>query len=150
MREPDSTPQGERHEGNELTTADLAQIHESTVASHPENDVEKQVTGDRERWAQAGAQDQTKEPTPLFAETESVTFRTRWTTVQADFVDDPRHAVEAADHLVAEAIQRLSQVFATEREGLEKQWSGGGDPSTEDLRVALQRYRSFFEQLLAA
>jgi hypothetical protein len=150
MREPASNPQVERHEGNELTTADLAQVHESTVTPHPENEAEKQMTADRDRWAQAGAHDQTKKPTPLFEETEAGTFRSRWTTVQADFVDDPRHAVETADHLVAEAIQRLSQVFATEREGLEKQWSGGGDPSTEDLRVALQRYRSFFEQLLAA
>jgi hypothetical protein len=130
MREPVGNPQGERHEGKELTTADLAQVHESRVTPHPEKEAEKQVTADRERWARADAHDQAKKPTPLFDETESGVFRSRWTTVQADFVDDPRHAVEVADHLVAEAIQRLSQVFATEREGLDKQWSGGGDPSS--------------------
>jgi hypothetical protein len=63
-------------------------------------------------------------------------------------VDEPRQAVEGADKLVAEVIQRLAEGFANERSGLEKQWDGGDNVSTEDLRVALQRYRSFFDRLL--
>jgi hypothetical protein len=74
----------------------------------------------------------------------------QWKDIQAEFVDEPRKAVQDADSLVAELMQRLSQMFATEREHLESQWAGGDDVSTEDLRHSLHRYRSFFERLLAA
>jgi hypothetical protein len=89
-------------------------------------------------------------PTPLFGTDEASGFRDRWETVQGEFVDDPRHAVEDADRLVSDAIQRLSKVFANERSTLEQQWKRGDDVDTEDLRLALTKYRSFFERLLAA
>jgi hypothetical protein len=76
-------------------------------------------------------------------------FQTRWEEIQVRFVDEPRGAVEDADALVATVMQRLAEGFASEREGLEAQWGRGEDISTEDLRVALQRYRSFFQRLLA-
>ncbi len=88
------------------------------------------------------------EPSPLFAESEVGDFRSRWSTVQAAFVDDPRHAVEDADNLVASLMKKLAEGFANERERLEKQWDSGDNVSTEDLRLALQRYRSFFDRLL--
>jgi len=87
---------------------------------------------------------------PLFAGDEAEAFRSRWTSIQAGFVDEPRQAVEQADELVAEVIQRLAQVFADERSTLEQQWSQGDSVDTEGLRVALRRYRSFFERLLSA
>ena len=87
--------------------------------------------------------------TPLFAGNESDDFRRRWTDIQAAFVDEPRQAVEKADSLVAEAIKRLAEIFARERSTLEQQWAQGSDVSTEDLRVALRRYRSFFDRLLS-
>lgn len=74
----------------------------------------------------------------------------QWKDIQAEFADEPRKAVQDADALVAELMQRLAQMFASEREQLESQWSGGGDVDTEDLRHGLRRYRSFFERLLAA
>ena len=74
----------------------------------------------------------------------------QWKDIQADFVDEPRKAVQDADALVAELMQRLAETFANEREQLESQWAGGDDVSTEDLRRGLRRYRSFFERLLAA
>jgi hypothetical protein len=74
----------------------------------------------------------------------------RWKEIQADFVDEPRRAVRDADALVAELMQRLAQVFASERAELEKGWSRGDEVSTEELRQGLRRYRSFFERLLAA
>jgi len=86
---------------------------------------------------------------PLFPAGEATSLRARWSEVQTGFVDEPRHAVEQADGLVAEMMQRLAKVFADERGKLEQQWSQGADVSTEDLRVALRRYRSFFERLLA-
>lgn len=72
----------------------------------------------------------------------------RWESVQASFVDQPRDAVEEADALVAETVQGIVATFSTERRRLEDQWAGGTDVSTEDLRLALQRYRSFFNRLL--
>src|SRR5439155_17006073 len=68
-------------------------------------------------------------------------MKRRWTDIQAGFVDEPRRAVQEADALVASTVQRLSSTFSEARAKLEGQWSRGGDVSTEDLRVALRRYR---------
>jgi hypothetical protein len=84
---------------------------------------------------------------PLLA--DSGGFQARWEEIQVRFVDEPRGAVEDADALVATVMQRLAEGFAQERERLEAQWGRGEDISTEDLRVALQRYRSFFQRLLS-
>ena len=86
--------------------------------------------------------------TALFPANESQDFHKRWTDIQTAFVDEPRHAVEQADELVAEVIKRLADSFARERSRLEGQWGRGDNVSTEDLRVALQRYRAFFDRLL--
>ena len=86
---------------------------------------------------------------PLIAESEVANLRQRWDAIQVSFVDEPRKAVEHADHLVAEAMKRIAEVFANERSRLEGQWDRGDNVSTEDLRVALQRYRSFFGRLLS-
>jgi len=86
---------------------------------------------------------------PLFADEEGRGLRSRWDAIQTGFVDEPRAAVEQADALVAQIMTRLAQVFADERTTLEQQWSRGDNVSTEDLRIALKRYRSFFERLLS-
>jgi|SRR3984893_8564528 hypothetical protein len=87
------------------------------------------------------------EPMPLFSEAEMGDFRSQWSNLQTGFVDEPRRTVEDADKLVASVMQRLAEGFANDRSGLEMQWDRG-DVSTDDLRVALQRYRSFFDRLL--
>ena len=94
--------------------------------------------------------DETAEREPLFAGEDAEQFRSRWQEVQTGFVDEPRKAVEDADSLVADLMQRLAETFSQERSNLEAQWDSGEDASTEDLRVALQRYRSFFDRLLSA
>jgi hypothetical protein len=86
---------------------------------------------------------------PLVPSDMSATLRRRWEVIQTRFVDEPRGAVEDADGLVATLMQQLAEGFAKERERLEAQWDRGEDISTEDLRVALQRYRSFFQRLLS-
>jgi hypothetical protein len=86
---------------------------------------------------------------PLFPASELEELRNRWSGVQTAFVDEPRRAVEQADGLVASAMKRLAEVFAEERSKLEQQWDRGDNVSTEDLRIALQRYRSFFHRLLS-
>jgi len=87
--------------------------------------------------------------TPLFSPDESKEFRVRWDTIQGGFVDEPRLAVEQADSLVAGAMKRLAEIFADERAKLEGQWDRKESVSTEDLRLALRRYRSFFGRLLS-
>ena len=88
-------------------------------------------------------------PAALFADEDASGYRDQWQEVQTDFVDDPRRAVQRADALVAQLMQELANTFASERSTLEQQWDRGGEVSTEDLRVALRRYRSFFDRLLS-
>src|ERR1700683_1249247 len=88
--------------------------------------------------------------TPLLSNSELSDLRSQWSNIQAEFVDDPRRSVQQADQLVATAMQRLAGGFAHERATLEKQWDSGDQVSTEELRVALQRYRAFFGRLLNA
>jgi len=85
---------------------------------------------------------------PLFEEEAARKFRSRWQVIQGKFVDDPRDSVKQADDLVADIIKSVTMSFADRRIGLEKQWNGGEKISTEDMRLALKRYRSFFERLL--
>ena len=92
---------------------------------------------------------ETDERTALFSPDETGTLRSQWDAIQVGFVDEPRQAVEKADALVAGAMKRLAEVFAAERERLEKQWDRGDSVSTEELRLALRRYRAFFGRLLS-
>lgn len=85
----------------------------------------------------------------LFPNEELTGYRTQWEAIQTGFVDQPRAAVEQADALVSQVVNRLTDVFTRERSTLEGQWTKGDNVSTEDLRVALTRYRSFFHRLLS-
>ena len=124
------------HQQGHLSTADMA-----AAASRPARPPET--------TAKSPSQPTEARATPLFPSDQAQRLRSRWETVQASFVDEPRRAVEQADSLVAEVIKSLAETFATERSNLEQQWGRGDDISTEDLRVALQRYRSFFDRLLS-
>ncbi len=87
-------------------------------------------------------------PAALFNLEESDQFRTRWSEIQGKFVDEPRSAVQQADALVSEVIEKITQMFANEHGSLEGQWNQGNDVSTEELRMALKHYRSFFNRLI--
>ena len=95
------------------------------------------------------AQKESSTETSLFAEADREDLRRGWDSVQAGFVDDPKRCVEQADGLVSDAVERLSSSFAEARSRLEQQWGRGEEASTEDLRIALKRYREFFDRLLA-
>jgi hypothetical protein len=142
MATPLRKDEPEFDDNEQITTADLAQGKRPA----PAGDV---------RGPQAIARDQGRgqesrgDSTPLFPENELEDLRIRWKEIQTGFVDEPRKAVEQADGLVASAMKRLAEVFAQERSGLEQQWDRGDNVSTEDLRVALQRYRTFFDRLLS-
>lgn len=97
----------------------------------------------------SSAPEQGQENEPLLGPEEAEAFQSKWQAVQTAFVDDPQDAVRTADALVAEVMQTLARSFASRKEGLESQWSRGEEVLTEDLRIALQRYRSFFNRLLS-
>jgi hypothetical protein len=86
---------------------------------------------------------------PLLPQNQTDQYKDRWQKIQATFVDKPKESVKEADGLVADLMQRLAATFSEEREQLEGQWDRGDDVSTEELRVALTRYRSFFDRLLS-
>ena len=163
---------------DELSTADLASQQPSNAAHHHAQDRDAEPGAvDREplspevssetRPSDTGADDRpigtdpggdspasagpggTSTTGPLLAARDAEAFRARWTDVQTAFVDSPRQSVEQADALVADVMQHLAKTFADERSELERQWDRGDDIATDDLRTAFQRYRSFFERLLA-
>ncbi len=120
----------------ELSTADLARATnpaEATPAKAPAAKTEGNGT----------------QPAPLLPSDQADKYRTQWSNIQTEFVDEPRKSVEQADNLVAELMKDLATSFATERTNLENQWNSGNNVSTEDLRQALRRYRSFFDRLLS-
>lgn len=89
-----------------------------------------------------------EELVPLFEDEDAKRFRNQWLSIQSKFVDDPRESVKQADDLVAGVLKSVTMGFSDRRVALEKQWNSGENISTEDLRVALKRYRSFFDRLL--
>lgn len=97
-----------------------------------------------------GIGEQTLATEPLFSDEAGERYRANWRRIQTEFVDRPREAVQEADRLVADLMQYLAAQFTQARVELERQWNENEDVSTEDLRVALTRYRSFFERLLSA
>jgi hypothetical protein len=117
--------------------------HSSSAATDSANSTDTQDT-----WEPHG-DNQSSIETGLFAATELEELRRGWDSLQASFVDDPRHCVEQADGLVFNVVERLSSSFAEARSRLAHQWSRGEDTSTEDLRMALKRYRELFDRLLA-
>jgi hypothetical protein len=92
--------------------------------------------------------EQREDERTLFDDSELQSYRGRWEQVQSDFVDEPREAVQKADDLVSDLVEKLTSGFTQTRSGLEEQWKKGEEASTEDLRVAFTRYRAFFQRLL--
>jgi hypothetical protein len=128
----------QRSTARNLTTEDLARMPEMERAKTSEAEVHRMEAVHPEQ------------NTPLIDGSAAEGLRSRWNQIQVSFVDQPRQAVDEADGLVADTMQRLAESFSKERQGLESQWDRGDNVSTEDLRQALQKYRSFFNRLLAA
>jgi hypothetical protein len=135
-----------------LTTADMVAAGEPDM---PSSDRTEERSGNVRRMERrpdprGTSAESDQRPGALLPSEEGGQLRHRWDTIQTAFVDEPRQAVEEADSLVAQTMKRVAEVFAQERASLEQQWTRGEDVSTEDLRLALKRYRSFFDRLLAA
>jgi len=135
----------------------VAERHEQDVQQFSPEEATAATAVRRQLSSDETAQRESERPTepgegfaPLFEQEGLEEFRSRWTTIQTSFVDDPRKAVEQADELVASMMKRLTEVFANDRSNLKREWSEGEEASTEDLRLAFHRYRSFFDRLLSA
>jgi hypothetical protein len=134
----DSTPRPQSRSAQDAASSAEGDAAEETTTAQPQaGDARDQRSPDRDG-----------DHAPLFAAEEGDRLRGEWESVQAAFVDDPRAAVQRANALVSEVVQNLTESFTTAQSRLEQQWSQGEDVSTEDLRQALHRYRSFFERLL--
>jgi hypothetical protein len=127
------------HDETRLTTADLASAPPRSEEQNPKGFM---------RPADEHAVDGKMEA--VFSPDEVNELKPQWNAIQTKFIDEPRGSVEEADGLVASTIKRIAESFANERAKLESQWARGDDVSTEDLRLALRRYRSFFDRLLSA
>jgi hypothetical protein len=124
---------------------------ETVVSDRTDEETRRHEPADRTRREESREWERSsmnKGLVPLLDAAEAEEFRSRWLDIQADFVDDPRHSVESADELVARVINSITENFASERNALEDQWNRGEEASTEDLRIAIKRYRSFFNRLL--
>jgi hypothetical protein len=133
-------------EEKSLTTADLAAAAEIPTAQREVNrDLKEPVIENQN----SDVRSEDKQLAPLFLPDVAKDFRSRWDAVQISFVDDPRQAVRQADELVAQVMKSLAETFSNERAKLEGQVDQTDKASTENLRVALRRYRSFFERLLS-
>jgi hypothetical protein len=147
----------ERH----LSTADIAGSAENREERRlkAENEAERKgegviplgqpETADAEAGGSTPSGNGHNEPITLFAPGAVQDYRSRWTSLQTSFVDEPRRAVQQADELVAEVIKNLASTFSDERAKLEGQWDQGDKVSTEDLRLVLRRYRAFFDRFLS-
>ena len=129
--------------GDDLTAMGEKELHTHDIAGAAKPDPEGLIE------AKHGDGDDTTKLKPLFADGVDRDFRDRWRDIQSGFVDAPRSAVEQADQLVAQLMQKLAQSFSEQRSNLEKQWEAAEKVSTEELRIGFTRYRSFFERLLS-
>jgi hypothetical protein len=137
--------------GGSATQATTTDISGTETPAPGEQRLEPQFQGLAPTTDQPARPAQTEEEsrTPLFAADAAESFRSRWQDIQTSFIDEPTRAVEQADSLVAEIMQQLAKTFADERSHLEEQEEHGKEISTEDLRMALRHYRSFFDRLLS-
>jgi hypothetical protein len=143
--EPDTMPERERE--RERRTPEPPVATDAIAADAVDADV---VEGEKVEGAMgAAARTANEAAAPLFSRETSDDLWRRWDTIQAGFVDEPRRAVQDADALVDDIVKRLADSFAHARTRLEQHWDRGDSVSTEDLRLALQQYRSFFKRLLA-
>jgi hypothetical protein len=139
-------------EDSGLSTAALAHADEPVeqkLVEKREDGRDMSASVDNRMRGDMAQPSETDAESALFSEDESKQLYAKWDAVQVGFVDEPRQAVERADSLVAGAMKRLAEIFAEERARLEGQWDRGDSVSTEELRLALRRYRAFFGRLLS-
>ncbi|MGW4115622.1 hypothetical protein ACWEFJ_32500 [Actinosynnema sp. NPDC004786] len=137
---------GLAHDG----TAGDEPVHDGTAYDETaQDDPAHDRSTARQEPVEPAAVDTTAGDAPLFTPDDAADYQAEWRALQADFVDDPREAVQRADELVAQVMQSLATTFTEHKHSLEEQWQRGDEAQTEELRQALKRYRTFFDRLLS-
>ena len=154
MPEPETFPDNPVQDDRGLTTAAFAGARPADDGARPDQQSHLGRAMDERRAFGRDTQvdpstSAASHPAALYSAEEAERLRDQWSGVQASFVDEPRRAVESADQLVAIALKHLAETFAKQRSSLEGQWDRGDEVSTEELRLVLQQYRSFFDRLLS-
>lgn len=143
----------EQRQDQRLSTADLAAAatprQPQDMPEEPREVREAPRGPDGMSQADGDARRGNEELAALFTPEVAGGFRSRWDAVQIAFVDDPAKAVRDADELVAQVMKSLAESFANERQRFESGMGEAGQATTEHQRVALRRYRSFFQRLLS-
>jgi len=135
------------------TTDDMQDRGASSAAERlggPSESEQRQDT--TARRAETGADDQAdaaaEQQATLIPTDRAESYNSRWNDLKGEFVDEPRGAVRGANELVGEVLDELEELFRRQRADLEEGLDSD-QTSTEDLRLALGRYRSFFDRLLS-
>jgi len=124
-------------------------LHQDTAAQNAAQDTSAEDAVEDREPVELYPVSTTPGDAPLFATEDAENFQVEWRALQAEFVDDPREAVQRADELVTQVMQVLTDTFAQHKHALEEQWQRGDEVQTEELRQALKRYRAFFDRLLS-
>ena len=141
--------QKENVKQTDIDEAGMADQSDQADSAHTgEEQMRNEQIADKRKTVTTNNTNEDENFAPLFERDEAEQFRAQWLDIQSRFVDDPSISVEDADELVASIIKNITRNFADKRMALETQWKSGDDVSTEDLRVTMKRYRSFFDRLL--
>jgi hypothetical protein len=135
-RSPDAASRAETEVGRRADTTAGEDERSPDTANQAQTDADRQAdTSVRQR-------------TTLIEPERAESYNSRWTELKGEFVDDPRRAVRGANELVGEVLDELEELFRRQRTDLEHGLDSE-QTTTEDLRQALGRYRSFFDRLLS-
>jgi hypothetical protein len=126
-----------------------ATVDERSVEQRLAPDDLRQPVAEQRAPAERAGRAQDESLDPLFSAEAARDFRASWDAVQIGFVDDPKQAVRQADELVRQVLENLKQTFSNERGAIDGNTDAADQASTEHLRMALRRYRSFFQRLLS-
>ncbi|MGJ5751143.1 hypothetical protein FB563_4541 [Streptomyces puniciscabiei] len=91
---------------------------------------------------------------PLLPHDETARWEQRMRQLAVGFVDEPRGAVEQADHVLEEIAERFEEAVERRRRTLRRSWEAsedrgpGTDTDTEQLRLALRDYQELAGRLL--
>ena len=158
-RTRDTASEAETDVGRRAETTVGEGQRSTNTASRAETEVGRRAdTGDGERSPDTANPPQTdadrqadtgvRQRTTLIEPERAESYNSRWTALKGEFVDDPRRAVRGANELVGEVLDELEELFRRQRTDLEHGLDSE-QTTTEDLRQALGRYRSFFDRLLS-
>jgi hypothetical protein len=125
-------------------TSDDRQADTTAGEGERSSDAATEARTDADRQADAGL----RQRTTLIEPDRAESYNSRWNELKGEFVDDPSRAVRGANELVGEVLDELEELFRRQRADLEHGLDSE-QTSTEDLRQALGRYRSFFDRLLS-